>query len=154
LWLSRRGRSPEQGDAALSISPTLPLGSATNSSAFWIILLLVWRIADHQMIFTTPEFRSNEPLTLNQRVQGSNPCAPTKIHRTLQTVIESGADFRLSFRQNFSGSFRQISSFRSLFKPLPCARTALPHCGFGVEGCHGSRLVPAQTMTKNSSSLA
>ena len=61
---SRRGRIPEHVK-----SPELskvPLCLRAIASPFWIILLLVWANPEHL-----------EPLTLNQRVPGSSPGAPT-----------------------------------------------------------------------------
>ena len=62
---SRRGRIPKRVSALGTVSVTLCLRA--KASLFSIILLLVWANPEHL-----------EPLTLNQRVAGSSPAAPTR----------------------------------------------------------------------------
>src|SRR5262245_19643965 len=50
----------------------------------------------------------------------------------------------LSFRQNVSGSFRQIPPFRSLFKPFTRTRATLPHRLFRIQGRHRCGVMTAQ----------
>src|ERR1700729_3003636 len=54
-----------------------------------------------------------EQLTLNQRVQGSNPCAPT-------TSIKHLADFQFVVSTSCQRLISTNSPFRSRFKSLAC----------------------------------
>ena len=80
-----------------------------------------------------------EQLTLNQRVVGSSPTAPTNKSMTCEI-------WQSSFRQIITGLFRQISSLRSpCFYSFPGSREALVIGVFRVNGHHGRSLVPAQS---------
>jgi hypothetical protein len=95
---SRRGRIPER--AFRSELARVALWLLRKASPFWIILLLVLTFSEHL-----------EPLTLNQRVQGSSPCAPTNFteqnqHLNLIVPFDVRFDFR---RGNACGNKWKIS---------------------------------------------
>ena len=118
---SRRGRIPERAYRPELV--TRPLCLRRKASPFWIMLLLVWAHPEHL-----------EPLTLNQRVQGPSPCAPTN-QAPNQGFLAIGGEARAAQPRSFVTT-AELTAKRAMASAAPGTTCGTPSSSHAAPMAH------------------